>query len=60
VNFLLDQTDLRQFQRKRRRPLLPLGTVFTDINVVDPHTEIVPVRPGVGLSETQITLSSGF
>ena len=45
-----DQFNLRQLQGKRRRPLLPLGSVFPDIGIIDKKGNIIFMIKGNKIS----------
>ena len=46
MNDLLHQINLRKFQGKSCCSLLPLRTIFADINSVHSHHQVIPVRSG--------------
>ena len=46
MNQHLYQFNLRELQRKCRRPLLSLRSEFPDIKISHPKTKIIPVRSG--------------
>lgn len=61
VSFVIffNEFDFRQLQRKRRRPLLSLGTKSPDIYVVGNKGKIIPVRPYSRLLQPDIPFLAG-
>ena len=57
MNDLLHQINLRKFQGKSCCSLLPLRTIFADVNSVYSHHQVIPVRSGRSHFHTKVPVS---